>query len=105
MRVHPDWVMLARVGVAKLCGFGTRGWRMVGLRPRLGCRVGVAALVGLSSPALASPAFADREFSLRASANATSEIALAANTLLTCPASNKGCAPAQGAGTGITTIS
>jgi hypothetical protein len=25
LRVRPDWVMLARVGVAKLCGFGTRG--------------------------------------------------------------------------------
>ncbi len=46
--------------------------------------------------AFASSALADREFSPRFSANDTGDVALAADTLLTCPAANGSCAAARG---------
>ena len=52
----------------------------------------LGALVG------ASAAHADRAFAPRFSANDTGAIAMAANTLLTCPASDAKCGPAQKGG-------
>ncbi len=58
--------------------------------------IALAVLAGLLVTAAAAQA--DREFTPRFSANDTGDITFAANTLMTCPASDSRCAPAQSGG-------
>ena len=65
------------------------------VRPLAPSPVVVRCAIVLGLLAAATPAHADRAFTPRYSANETGDITMAANTLLTCPASDARCGPAQ----------